>query len=253
MLIVSNMCPSLIGLVSLIGSISVVEAFTPLVQQSPAAHGVLPLPSPNNPLHQRASILRSSNDGRNSLHLSSSTTTTDADTPGAATAVNNEPPILGGVQQFDSWFQSKSVGGKSQPELRHATFQSNTLRGLQYDGSKDRCIVEVPEKVVLRTEYNRNTKDGSVDENWDARLAVMLVKECLKGEGSDIFGYVAFVFALVFSAWLIVFSVVGGYMSCLCMYTYTVGIAKKAFSHIIPIYLLSYLFFCDYHNMFHIS
>jgi len=186
------MCPSLIGLVSLIGSISVVEAFTPLVKQSPvSAHDVLPLlPSPViHAFHQRASVLRSSTDGRKCLHLSSSTTTTGADTPGAVTASSSEPPILGGVQEFDTWFQSKSVGGKSQPELRHATFQSNTLRGLQYDGGKDRGIVEVPEKVVLRTEYNRNTKDGSVDENWDARLAVMLVKECLKGEGSDVFGY----------------------------------------------------------------
>ena len=182
-LVLGKMRPSVIGVAFLLGSstgttMSVVEAFT--FQQLPAARNVLPVPSAHNPLPQSQQRF---------LHLSS-TSATDADTPGATTSTtsNDEPPVLGGTQQFDSWFQSKVVGGKSQPGLKHATFQSNSLRGVQYGGSKNRGIVEVPEKVVLRTEYNRNTKDGSVDEDWDSRLAVMLVKECLKGEDSDIFG-----------------------------------------------------------------
>ena len=104
----------------------------------------------------------------------------------SSTDSNNS--LLGGTEHFLSWFQSKDVGGKQRTELKHATFRSNTLRGLEYAGSNDRGVIEIPEKVVLRTEYNRNTKDGKPDDMWDARLASMLVKECLKGDESDISG-----------------------------------------------------------------
>lgn len=118
-------------------------------------------------------------------HLSASASPSAESTPSSSSA---EPPILGGTETFESWFTSKSVGGKQQSGLRHATFQSDTLRGLEYSGPKERGIVEVPEDVVLRTDYNRNSKDGRPDEGWDARLAVMLVKECLKGEESNLSG-----------------------------------------------------------------
>jgi len=110
--------------------------------------------------------------------------TASTSTPSEST----DPSILGGTEAFESWFTSQSIGGKQQSGLRHATFQSDTLRGLEYSGSKERNIVEVPEAVVLRTDYNRDSKDGRPDEGWDARLAVMLVKECLKGEDSNLSG-----------------------------------------------------------------
>ena len=134
------------------------------------------------------SVTFASNSGpsnRRSSYLSASTSASAESTPSASSA---DPPILGGTEAFESWFTSQAVGGKQQPGLRHATFQSDTLRGLEYSGSKERSIVEVPEDVVLRTDYNRNTKDGRPDEGWDARLAVMLVKECLKGEESNLSG-----------------------------------------------------------------
>lgn len=94
--------------------------------------------------------------------------------------------LLGGTAEFEAWFRSDGVGGKSRDGLRHAPFRSGTLRGLEYSGDKMRGIVEVPEKVVLRTEYNRKEGDEAI---WDARLAVDLVRECLKGEASDVYGY----------------------------------------------------------------
>jgi len=119
---------------------------------------------------------------RRSSYLSAGTSTSAEPTSSA------DPPILGGTEAFESWFASSSVGGKQQPGLRHATFHSDALRGLEYSGSKDRGVVEVPEAVVLRTDYNRNSNDGRPDEGWDARLAVLLVKECVKGEDSDLVG-----------------------------------------------------------------
>ena len=94
--------------------------------------------------------------------------------------------LLGGTAEFEAWFRSDGVGGKNRDGLRHAPFRSGTLRGLEYSGDKMRGIVEVPEKVVLRTEYNRKEGDEAI---WDARLAVDLVRECLKGEASDVYGY----------------------------------------------------------------
>ena len=122
---------------------------------------------------------------RRTLYISAGASASAESTPSSSSA---EPPILGGTETFESWFTSKAVGGKQQSGLCHATFLSDTLRGLEYSGSKERGIVEVPEDVVLRTDYNRNSKDGRPDEGWDARLAVMLVKECLKGEESGLSG-----------------------------------------------------------------
>ena len=133
-------------------------------------------------IHSGAALVAINDARRRSSYLSAGTSTS-ADATSSA-----DPPILGGTEAFESWFASSSVGGKQQPGLRHATFQSDALRGLEYTGSKDRGVVEVPEAVVLRTDYNRNSNDGRPDEGWDARLAVLLVKECLKGEDSDLAG-----------------------------------------------------------------
>ena len=134
-------------------------------------------------VHSGADVIAYDDARRRSTYLSAGASTSAEPTSSSA-----DPPILGGTEAFESWFASSSVGGKQQPGLRHATFQSDALRGLEYTGSKDRGVVEVPEAVVLRTDYNRNSNDGRPDEGWDARLAVLLVKECLKGEGSDLAG-----------------------------------------------------------------
>ena len=138
-----------------------------------------------NGAHSVAFASNSGSYNRRPSYLSAGTSASAESTPSASSA---DPPILGGTEAFESWFTSQAVGGKQRSGLRHATFQSDTLRGLEYSGSKERSIVEVPEDVVLRTDYNRNTKDGRPDEGWDARLAVMLVKECLKGEESNLSG-----------------------------------------------------------------
>mmetsp|Transcript_13844 Transcript_13844/g.39794 ORF Transcript_13844/g.39794 Transcript_13844/m.39794 type:complete len:455 (+) Transcript_13844:66-1430(+) len=132
--------------------------------------------------HSSAVVFADNKSRRRSSYLSASTSASTEPTSAG-------PPILGGTEAFETWFTSSSVGGKQQPGLRHATFQSDTLRGLEYSSSKERGVVQVPESVVLRTDYNRNSNDGRPDEGWDARLAVMLVKECLKGEESDLAGY----------------------------------------------------------------
>ena len=137
---------------------------------------------PTGGTHSGTSVVASNGARRRSSYLSAGTSTSAEPTSSA------DPPILGGTEAFESWFASSSVGGKQQPGLRHATFQSDELRGLEYSGSKDRGVVEVPEAVVLRTDYNRNSNDGRPDEGWDARLAVLLVKECVKGEDSDLVG-----------------------------------------------------------------
>ena len=138
-----------------------------------------------NGVHSSAFASAPSPLNRRVSYLSASTSPSAESTSSSSSA---DPPILGGTEAFESWFTSKSVGGKQQSGLRHATFQADTLRGLEYAGPKERGIVEVPEDVVLRTDYNRNSKDGRPDEGWDARLAVMLVKECLKGEESNLSG-----------------------------------------------------------------
>ena len=137
---------------------------------------------PTGGTHSGTSVVENSDARRRSSYLSAGISTSAEPTSSA------DPPILGGTEAFESWFASSSVGGKQQPGLRHATFQSDALRGLEYSGSKDRGVVEVPEAVVLRTDYNRNSNDGRPDEGWDARLAVLLVKECVKGEDSDLVG-----------------------------------------------------------------
>jgi len=133
-------------------------------------------------IHSGTAVVANNDARRRSSYLSAGTSTSAEPTSSA------DPPILGGTEAFESWFASSSVGGKQQPGLRHATFHSDALRGLEYSGSKDRGVVEVPEAVVLRTDYNRNSNDGRPDEGWDARLAVLLVKECVKGEDSDLVG-----------------------------------------------------------------
>lgn len=196
MYILPNMSlQSVFLLISLLGSSHAFTSISPAAQMQQLGPTNTILPSPHNPSTSHLDIPRtpvastfhsSYRRQRKPSHLFADTTLSSS--ANTDTTSTSEPSILGGTQQFQSWFQSKAVGGKALPELKHATFQSNNLRGLEYDGTKDRGVVEVPEKVVLRTEYNRNTQDGKVDEDWDSRLAVLLVKECLKGEDSDLFG-----------------------------------------------------------------
>lgn len=101
-----------------------------------------------------------------------------------ADSSSGEHAILGGVSKFERWFADVAKEQKA----KHAAFQSGTLRGLEYSGKDKRNILVVPDKLVLKTDYNRN-KERTVDENWDSNLSVLLLKECLQGEESELSGY----------------------------------------------------------------
>jgi hypothetical protein len=90
--------------------------------------------------------------------------------------------ILGGVNEFESWFSSVS-GASCSPSVTHAAFGS--LRGLDYSSSPLELtkgeLLTVPRSRVLQSDFSL--------PDWDANLAEQLWMECVKGTESEISGY----------------------------------------------------------------
>ena len=98
-----------------------------------------------------------------------------------STAPKQNNNLMGGVDIFESWFPTTK--NKKKQMVRHALFDSNTLRGLEYIGKdEDDTILTVPSSLVLSTTF---------DENWDVNLAMTLLNECAAGPSSPMYGYCA--------------------------------------------------------------
>jgi len=90
-------------------------------------------------------------------------------------------PVMGGVSEFEQWYITKQA---SFP--KHSSFQDNSLRGLEYVGGETENIIKLPASLVLRAKFGSDDDEG---KNWDTYLSLKLLKECQKGERSDIYGY----------------------------------------------------------------
>jgi len=143
------------------------------------------------------------------LSPSSTTSCTSGTTPvlSSTTSNENEKTIesttewLKGATIFEQWFQSKIQSENDTSQyVRHNMFSNG--RGLEYIGKKgsggtglgdDTAIIQVPKDLVLRSVMRRKKdddgEDGDIAQDWDAVLSVKLLKECLKGKNSDVYGY----------------------------------------------------------------
>mmetsp|Transcript_13503 Transcript_13503/g.20556 ORF Transcript_13503/g.20556 Transcript_13503/m.20556 type:complete len:395 (-) Transcript_13503:137-1321(-) len=101
----------------------------------------------------------------------------------ASTVTSTE--TLGGVREFESWWTS-ARGEKNNSEIQsypHAVFEKGSLRGLEAkDTTKNSYLFSVPRSLCLSVPF---------DNNWDASLAIQLLKECELGTYSKIYGYCA--------------------------------------------------------------
>uniref|UniRef100_A0A7S2R0F5 SET domain-containing protein n=1 Tax=Eucampia antarctica TaxID=49252 RepID=A0A7S2R0F5_9STRA len=100
--------------------------------------------------------------------------------------------VMGGTDVFEAWW--KKSQGSLPPNLRHGSFESDTLRGLEYipteskDGKSD--ILTLPSSLVLSSPFI--TKDeNDITREWDVSLSASLLNECLAGESSPMHGYCA--------------------------------------------------------------
>lgn len=78
-------------------------------------------------------------------------------------------------------------GEESRSEIQlypHALFEKGALRGLHAkDVTKKDNLLSVPRNLCLSAPFG--------EKDWDARLAIQLLKECKLGRQSDIYGYCA--------------------------------------------------------------
>mmetsp|Transcript_37702 Transcript_37702/g.79484 ORF Transcript_37702/g.79484 Transcript_37702/m.79484 type:complete len:411 (+) Transcript_37702:205-1437(+) len=112
--------------------------------------------------------------------LSSTATSNDSDT-------NNS---LGGVSDFEEWFEANSSAGAQFNNIRHALFNSMG-RGLQFTSTKSSDLSKVavvPRKLVLNVPFS-DEGDSSNGRSWDTNLSCKLWQECLKGKASAYYGY----------------------------------------------------------------
>ena len=102
----------------------------------------------------------------------------------AKTLTSNDG-VMGGVDLFDEWWSKMGPNDK----IRHSSFEYSELRGLEYLGSSNSAkeLVRVPRNFVVRSAYPDN-------EKWDSNLAVKLLKECMLGKKSEIYGLVLTLF-----------------------------------------------------------
>lgn len=114
---------------------------------------------------------------------------------------------LPGVNEFEHWFDkvcdnyhSKDKKNDTTKYVRHGMFANG--RGLELIVNKDgknvwtasdrgeTPVITVPQEVVLRSVILEDkTSLESLADDWDATLALKLLKECQKGPQSDIYGY----------------------------------------------------------------
>ena len=123
--------------------------------------------------------------------LAMTTTPTSTTTTNEETEQQEQPGVLDGVSEFEQWFQTLGNKANCDASIRHGAF--GTLRGLQQLPASAASaaasvakvngrltVATVPKTAVLMSSY--------ADKDWDSQLAVMLWKECIKGEQSDIYG-----------------------------------------------------------------
>jgi hypothetical protein len=98
-------------------------------------------------------------------------------------AESTKTKVLGGVANFETWFASVP-GAECSPSVKHEDFAS--LRGLSYMKSplelkQEESLLKIPRSVVLESDFSAN--------DWDAKLAEQLWRECALGSSSKISGY----------------------------------------------------------------
>jgi len=109
-----------------------------------------------------------------------STKTVDTET------TSNNP--IAGIAPFEEWFASNSSNGAHVSNIRHAMFQSDSLRGLEFTSKSSQDlnrVAVIPRKMVLTVPYSEENDD------WDTKLSCMLVEECRKGKDSLYYGCVS--------------------------------------------------------------
>ena len=106
-------------------------------------------------------------------------------TKSADTATNPQA----GIAPFEEWFASNSSNGARVSNVRHAMFQSGSLRGLEFTSKSSQDlnrVAVIPRKMVLSVPYSADE-----EEDWDTKLSCMLAQECRKGKDSLYYGYCA--------------------------------------------------------------
>eukprot|EP00804_Cyclotella_cryptica_P021959 CCRYP_000908-RA/>CCRYP_000908-RA protein AED:0.13 eAED:0.13 QI:975/1/1/1/1/1/2/1568/421 len=114
--------------------------------------------------------------------------------PSESIAQDNDNPLLRGIAPFEEWFASNSSSGARIQHIRHSTFHSNSLRGLEYTSTKAadlKGVAVVPRKMVLGVSYSEEDEMEKEDDGrtWDVKLSCRLVEECRKGRDSAYYGY----------------------------------------------------------------
>ena len=111
-----------------------------------------------------------------------------------STKTSNTEGQLNGVQEFESWFQSKTLENDTMKYVSHAKFSNG--RGLEFIGSikdvlgTEKPVIELPKEFVLKSTFVEDKQTlESMAEDWDVVLSVQLLQECQKNEESDLFGY----------------------------------------------------------------
>ena len=130
-------------------------------------------------------------------HLCSSKNTID-DQP-TNTFKNNEEDSRGGIDIFETWFQSittkTTTTTKSDTNilLRHNFFSNG--RGLEFVGKKSdllanigQPIITLPKEYVLQSTFVDKEKLEDISSDWDVTLAMKLLRECKLGTKSSLYG-----------------------------------------------------------------
>lgn len=100
---------------------------------------------------------------------------------------------LGGVDTFEEWFAANSSSGAQVNNIKHALFNSNSLRGLEFTSTKSSDLSKVavvPRKLVLSAPFS-DEEEQEGGRSWDTNLSVKLWQECQKGRDSAYYGYCA--------------------------------------------------------------
>ena len=103
-------------------------------------------------------------------------------------SLSSSSDVMGGADEFESWW-TKSQGSLP-PNLRHGSFESGTLRGIEYLPTKENNnsnILTLPSTMVLSSPFITND-DEDITREWDISLSTSLLKECLAGKSSSMYG-----------------------------------------------------------------
>ena len=153
-------------------------------------------PNNNNHHHHPGSFVLFS-----SSSLSASVPDTDTDTIVETETATDVDVVMGGVAEFEAWFQSIPGANCDPTRIAHERFGTN-LRGLAYKTTKNAhdtatnkktVLMTIPKSLVLESDFNVNanllTAKSTAAASWDGELAYQFWCEVRKGRSSPLYGY----------------------------------------------------------------